>query len=546
MGKFEERFVQHIPNSYYGLHKSENKVNAIFTAKKLLLLADEYLHSNVNENDIKAIFVPHAGLKYSGICAASAYNAVLGNGNKIKNIKNIVIMSTRHSGKAGILVPNIDYFVYNHHKFKVNNSLYTEFNTINGVTMENDNEFLEEHSIEIQMPFVWNLFVGQNIRYLPILVGQLTNKQIYDVAKALSKLHTENTLWIISTDLMHANGGYNIQINKNISDTIIMRESKLLMDLVNPNKRTVLEITKKYNATKYSIPGLYVMLLWGAISQDMNFTSRITSYYCSLHISELDIMHKLFSNVYKFDINILLHRFDEQKNGCVSYLSMVYIPEKTLHKYPLSKRLSVYEKHAIYDFIKRITNFIASSPIKNIEQARKVPPPLISGSYLQNMGLFISFKHKEILRGCIGTTSIQNNLLTNIIKYTFEAGFNDCRKNLTKENPITPDEIKDGLIITINLLDLPLLISKSNIDNEERIKKWKIGKDGIMMIDKQTNKSAMFLPNVPLKMKWDKENTMIHLSNKAGLTSESWKNKSVQLFVLPGYEFGSSIHFNFL
>jgi AmmeMemoRadiSam system protein B len=179
MNQFEDSFVQHIPNSYYELHDFENRVNAIFKARKLLLLADDYLHSNVNEHDIKAIFVPHAGFKYSGICAASAYNAVLGNGSRINKIKNIVILSTRHSGKAGILVPNIDYFVYNHHKFRVNNSLYTEFNTINGVIMENDIEFLEEHSIEIQMPFIWNLFVGQNIKYLPILVGQLTNKQIY-------------------------------------------------------------------------------------------------------------------------------------------------------------------------------------------------------------------------------------------------------------------------------------------------------------------------------------------------------------------------------
>jgi AmmeMemoRadiSam system protein B/uncharacterized protein (TIGR00296 family) len=541
MDKFEDNFVQHISNSYYGLHELENRVNAIFTARILLLLADDHLYSNVNEHDIKAIFVPHAGLKYSGICAASAYNAVLGRGNRIKNIKNIVMLCTRHSGKAGILVPNIDYFVYNHNKFKVNNSLYTEFNTINGITMENDNEFLDEHSIEIQMPFIWNLFVGQDIKYLPILVGQLTTKQIYNITSALSKLNTEDTLWIISSDLMHTNGGYNIQINKNLSDTVIRRESKLLIDFVKPHQNSLLTIRKNYNTTKYSIPGLYVMLLWVAISQNMNLTSRITSYYSSLHITELSMIHKTVSGVYKFDINKLFYRFDKEDNGCVSYLSMVYIQEDTFLKYPLSKRLSVYEKHAIYNFVKRITKFIASSHIKDIKQAWKVSPPLISASYLQKVGLFICFRNKRKLRGCIGTTSQHNDLLTNVIKYTYEAGFNDSQKNLTKINPITIEEINNGLTVDINLMELPLLISKSDFDNKERIKKWKIGKDGIMLIDRQTNKSAMFLRSVPLEMKWNKENTMIHLSNKAGLTAESWKNNSVQLFILHAYEFGSYI-----
>jgi uncharacterized protein (TIGR00296 family) len=318
------------------------------------------------------------------------------------------------------------------------------------------------------------------------------------------------------------------------------------MDFIKPNKNSVLAIRKNYNTTKHSIPGLYVILLWVAISQSMNLTSRIISYYSSLHITELHMVHQTVGGVYKFDINKLFHRFDKQKNGCVSYLSMVYIPNKTLQKYTLTKKLSVYEKHAIYNFVKRITKYIAASSVKNIKEAWKVSPPLISGSYLQKMALFISFKNKGNLRGCIGTTSYQNDLLTNIIKYTYEAGFNDSRKNLTKTKPITPEEIENGLTIGINLIELPLLISKSNKNNEKSIQKWKIGKDGIMMIDRQTNKSAMFLSSVPLEMNWNIEDTMIHLSNKAGLSADSWKKGSVELFILPEYEFGSHISYNYL
>ena len=87
--------------------------------------------SNLKNNSIiKSIIVPHAGLMYSGIAASSAYESINQN-----NYNSIIIFSTRHSGKYGILSESENIFT------KENNNIFI---------IDTNNEFEEEHSHNIK------------------------------------------------------------------------------------------------------------------------------------------------------------------------------------------------------------------------------------------------------------------------------------------------------------------------------------------------------------------------------------------------------------
>ena len=64
----------------------------------LLKESREKYKSNILHTLIKAIIVPHAGLKYSGLCAAASYSSTLNlNLDPNHNIKRVVIFGTWHS-----------------------------------------------------------------------------------------------------------------------------------------------------------------------------------------------------------------------------------------------------------------------------------------------------------------------------------------------------------------------------------------------------------------------------------------------------------------
>lgn len=550
MNHFEKEFAQHLPNSFYGINPKGSFLEKIGYARNLLQMAETYLPTHISEQDIKALIVPHAGLQYSGLCAASAYQSILGQGKRVQKIKNVVVLSTRHSGKSGLLIPNLDHFIYNKTKYKIIDKFYTEFSTYDGITFDNSKEFLEEHSFEIQMPFIWNLFPGGKIKMLPILVGQLTQSQLFKIADLLSRLNTEDTLWIVSGDLMHVNGHFGYNIESNLTHELIRKESQMAINFIQPGKESCLSLINANKTKKHTICGIHALILWTAIAKNMKLIGKVSSYYTSLHTTNTTMIVKEKDDILpKVNIKELFHRFKNeisQRQSSVSYLGMIYLSKEKLNTYPLERRLTRYEKYAIYDFVKRITkHIIHTNPKNKLNEAYKTPPPFVSGSYLQKLAVFITFKNKGELRGCIGTTSNNTDMLSNVIKYTVEAGFNDSRPGLTRTLPIRLSEFKDGLTIDINLLDSPRLISdvikkgKAIKPNDKILNRWDIDIDGIMLIDKHSNKSALFLPSVANEMGWNKEETLAHLSNKARLMAEDWQKPGVELYIIPGYEFGS-------
>lgn len=144
----------------------------------------------------KALICPHAGYRYSGPIAASAYRAL---GEAAQRIERVVILGPSHFVPfAGLAVPRADALATPLGAVAIDESARYESLRVPHV-MAADAPHAREHSLEVQLPFL-QLLLGY-FRVLPIAIGEATAPQ---VAAALECLWgDENTLIVVSSDLSH-------------------------------------------------------------------------------------------------------------------------------------------------------------------------------------------------------------------------------------------------------------------------------------------------------------------------------------------------------
>jgi AmmeMemoRadiSam system protein A len=120
---------------------------------------------------------------------------------------------------------------------------------------------------------------------------------------------------------------------------------------------------------------------------------------------------------------------------------------------------------------------------------------------------FVTLTIKKDLRGCIGDVMPRQALYKSVIANAINAAVNDWRFT-----PVTKDELS-SIQIEISALTVPQPIISYNL--------IRLGTDGVIL--KKDGYSALFLPQVAPEQKWTLEETLTHLSLKAGLPSDGWK-----------------------
>lgn len=156
----------------------------------------------------KAIIVPHAGVYYSGHAAMAGYQ-------RLEPNENIFIIAPSHHHKFNnIALPEYTYFDTPLGSLEVNNRIIKEITERFPCIVSNE-VFDTEHSIEVQLPFIQNIFCpqiqnaidfvkglknfGKKIKIIPILVGNCDYRLISD----LISIYWENSSFVITSDLSH-------------------------------------------------------------------------------------------------------------------------------------------------------------------------------------------------------------------------------------------------------------------------------------------------------------------------------------------------------
>ncbi|HMA53966.1 MAG TPA: AmmeMemoRadiSam system protein B [Acidobacteriota bacterium] len=146
---------------------------------------------------IVGLVVPHAGYVYSGRTAAASYALLRG-----RAIDTVVIIGPSHRfAFEGASIWPDGGFETPLGVARVDESLAKEIAKAAGFRFRRE-AFAEEHSVEVQVPFIQRALPGAAI--VPIVMGEQTRATIRTLAAALAKTcRDRNVVVIASTDLSH-------------------------------------------------------------------------------------------------------------------------------------------------------------------------------------------------------------------------------------------------------------------------------------------------------------------------------------------------------
>ncbi|MCK5155891.1 MAG: AmmeMemoRadiSam system protein A [Spirochaetales bacterium] len=153
---------------------------------------------------------------------------------------------------------------------------------------------------------------------------------------------------------------------------------------------------------------------------------------------------------------------------------------------------------------------------------RELTQNQVPEDFLTENGVFVTLKKKDsipeelALRGCIGNILGKYPLYESIRRLAVEAAVEDPRFQ-----PVNSIEELGSLIIEISILTIP----KQIVSYKEIV----VGRDGILLHCQ--GHTAVFLPQVAVEQEWSLEETLTHLSLKAGLGVKAWKDPYCQFHV---------------
>lgn len=164
--------------------------------KKELIQQLEYFEQN-NLKDYKdfstrAIIVPHAGYTYSGQLASCGFQYL------DKNVKNVFIIAPPHYvAVKNVALSEFDSWQTPLGEIEVNQEINQELIAKFGCEIQDD-AFKEEHSVEVQVPFIQRLM--PHVKIVPILAGQNIKK----IEKIIAHYwQNKENAFVISSDLSH-------------------------------------------------------------------------------------------------------------------------------------------------------------------------------------------------------------------------------------------------------------------------------------------------------------------------------------------------------
>ena len=172
--------------------------------KKLADSIDGYLSSAVTppvKGQIKAIIVPHAGHRYSGSVAAFAYNAI-----RKMTVNNVAVISPMHQlHPARLLTTAHEAYVTPLGLIPINRDLIRQLGQVLMTTLDAGLTPVtrdQEHSLEIQLPFLQRVYPG-GFNLVPIMLRDQTPDTTRALADALVEVMPEGSLLVASSDLSH-------------------------------------------------------------------------------------------------------------------------------------------------------------------------------------------------------------------------------------------------------------------------------------------------------------------------------------------------------
>lgn len=432
-------------------------------AEKLNKLLESYKEKADNNYKSKAIIVPHAGYIYSGHAAMQAFQHLEFN-------ENIFIIAPSHQEIFdNIVLPEYSYFETPLGSIEVNNRLIKDITEKFPSTISNE-VFEKEHSVEVQLPFLQNMFLpqkhsaaeivmsftkyGKKFKIVPILVGRCDYRMIADIIEE----YWENSSFVISSDLSH----------------FYPQEQCRQIDT--------------YTAT--------------LIESGRNDLFQIEQACGLIGIKGL----VEFANRYKWS----LIRAEMYNSGDISHDKDRVVGYGSWYMYEGSKNdfIESYYKEYIIDTVKKCLACAVCG--------QEYIPTHIPQVLTEYGASFVTLNKVNQLRGCIGSVYPTKPLILDLIDNTKNAAFTDPRFE-----PVVAEEINE-IDVSISLLSS---IERINFKDEKDLLS-KIYPYGIILAER--SKRAVYLPVVWEQLP-DRVVFLNSLKEKAGF-SPNYFSRSIEAY----------------
>ncbi|MGC9132191.1 MAG: TIGR00296 family protein [Candidatus Micrarchaeia archaeon] len=162
---------------------------------------------------------------------------------------------------------------------------------------------------------------------------------------------------------------------------------------------------------------------------------------------------------------------------------------------------------------RKIVKF-ARRTIENYLLGKELPKDL--GIDLDN-GVFVTLEKRKELRGCIGFIEAYDKFENLLREAAIAAATQDPRFP-----PVSIEEMKE-ITIEVSILSKPKPLEQPYEKN------IKIGRDGLIIY--YGFYSGLLLPIVAVEEKWNEVEFLENVCLKAGLPSDTWKDKNAKIFV---------------
>jgi MEMO1 family protein len=412
----------------------------------------------------RAIISPHAGYVFSGRVAASAFNQVPEN----MAFERVFVLASSHQysfyGAAVFISGNYKTPLG---EIKVDTELARELIESNEIFRDYDEAHENEHSLEVQLPFL-QYKLKYDFLLVPIILGTNNPADAEKIAQALAPYFTTKNLFVISTDFSHY-PEYDDAIENDLSTALAIcsNSPKNLLNVLEENKK------KKISHLATSLCGWTSVLTLIYLTQNKNLEYRKLEYQNSGDAE-----------------------FYGDKDQVVGYWAIA-VYEKEI-PFVVSE---MEQKELLQKARKAIICFLETGK-------REKPEPSFSGLILkQQAGIFVSVYVKGELRGCIGNFG-EIEPLFDLVQNIAVSAACDCRFEHLKVEDLTELE-----------LEISVLSPLKRITSPDEIE---LGKHGIYI--KKGLNSGTFLPQVALKTGWTLEEFLGRCSrDKAGLDWDDWK-----------------------
>ena len=459
---------------------------------------------------IVGLIGPHAGLVYSGQCAARAYKQL----EQLPGVQRVILMGISHQGGFyGAAVSDFDY----------NSTPLGEVPVDTTVTAQLAKESLfrksnpimqHEHSLETHLPFlqyIQDKLKNNQYKIVPILFGYLEKKDFKIMADIIKKYVTPKTLIIASSDFTHYGAAYGYTpFRTNIKENL----TKLDMGMINYIKKMDFDGYFEYKReTDITMCGFVPVGVLMNILKEDNSKAELIDYYKSGDRG----------NDYSFS---------------VSYASLLFIKEpgktgvnrnpgkalpvlgKTTKK-PGDKpmNLNLNEKKTLLAIARQtLENHFKGNykPLKEVENTYSITPGL-----KEKTGVFVTLRKQGDLRGCIGSIIGEEPLWEGVRNNVLNSAFHDPRFPPLRESELEKVDIEISAMTPLQKID--------------DYKKIRLGTDGVII--RKSYHQAVFLPQVATETGWNLDQFLGHLCQKAGLPADAYKSEGMEFLIFQALVF---------